>query len=182
MFDNRGIRWLGLLVLIVSGCTGDPGTGTVEVHWDRDSCERCRMVLSDRYFAAQVRLFPEGKRSRVYKFDDLGCAVLWLDRQSLAEDAMFEIWVKDHQSGNWIDAQTAAYVDNKVTPMEYGLGAQTQATPGTLSFDEARGRIYEVEKRFGIHGLHLQHEPGAHNVQESPTGLERKRPTHSHDE
>ena len=67
---------------LLVGCSGDPGTGPVEVKWDRDVCVRCNMVLSDREHSAQVRYTPtDGGRSQVRKFDDLGCAVLWLLRR-----------------------------------------------------------------------------------------------------
>ena len=33
--------------------------GMAEVKWDRDTCVRCSMVLSDRRFAAQVRGGPK---------------------------------------------------------------------------------------------------------------------------
>ncbi len=54
--------WLAVgLVLLLAACSGDPGTGPKDVRWDRDACERCRMVLSDRNFSAQIRYFPRGK-------------------------------------------------------------------------------------------------------------------------
>ncbi len=49
-----------------------------KVHWDRDMCQRCRMVLSDRKFAVEI---IEPKSGRVYYFDDIGCAVLWLEEE-----------------------------------------------------------------------------------------------------
>ncbi|MES9860639.1 MAG: hypothetical protein ABW138_07295, partial [Candidatus Thiodiazotropha sp. 4PDIVS1] len=75
--------WSRLLVLVqvmlLVGCSADNGTGPLDVKWDRDTCERCRMVLSDRKHAAQIRYFPpDKKRSVVNFFDDIGCAVLWL--------------------------------------------------------------------------------------------------------
>ena len=85
---------------LLLGCSGDPGTGPVEVKWDRDICTRCNMVLSDREHSAQVRYTPgDGKRSQVRKFDDLGCAVLWLDQQPWRTESGVEIWVTDHRNG-----------------------------------------------------------------------------------
>ena len=150
--------WLfaGLLLLLLLGaCSGDPGTGPKEVKWDRDACERCRMVLSDRHYSAQVRLFPEGKRDKVFFFDDIGCATLWLEGKAWNDDPRTEIWVTDHRSGEWIDARTATYVKEKITPMEYGLGAQTEPAPGGLDFEQAKRHIVEVEERFTIRGVQL---------------------------
>jgi hypothetical protein len=148
-------RLPALLVLgLLLGCSGEPGTGPTKVTWDRDACERCRMVLSDRSYGAQIRVPPgEGrKRGRVYKFDDIGCAVLWMDQQPWKAGPAVEIWVVDHRDGQWLDARSAYYVTGKTTPMEYGLGAQRDPTPGALSFEDAIPHIYEVEKRFSAEG------------------------------
>ena len=141
---------LGLL----AACSGEPETGPASVTWDRDACARCRMVLSDRHHAAQIRVPPdEGrKRSTVYKFDDIGCAVLWLDQQTWKAGPAVETWVIDHRDGQWIDARTAYYLPGRTTPMEYGLVAQRDPAPGALSFEEAIPRIHEIEKRFSAEG------------------------------
>ena len=68
--------FLGLIVLLALSACSDNGTGPVEVKWDRDACERCRMVLSDRYHAAQIRGGPADRKARVYKFDDIGGAIV----------------------------------------------------------------------------------------------------------
>ena len=151
---GRALLLTTLLLASLAGCDGDPGTGPVDVTWDRDACERCRMVLSDRHYGAQIRVPPgEGRKwGKAYKFDDIGCAVLWMDQQPWKEGPAIEIWVTDHRDGQWIDARTAHYVTGKTTPMEYGLGAQRDAAAGALSFEQAIVHIYEVEKRFSAEG------------------------------
>lgn len=153
MLLYAAMAWV--FVLLLAGCSGDPGQGPVGVKWDRDACERCRMVLSDRAYAAQVRFFPEDGRSKVFKFDDIGCAVLWLEDKPWKRDPKTEIWVRDMLSDQWIDARTAVYVKGRITPMEYGLGAQSQADPNGMDFAQARSHIAEVEKRFNVHGVEL---------------------------
>ncbi len=158
-YNGRNGRTLAvslLLAILLVACSGDPGTGPKEVKWDRDACERCRMVLSDRRYSAQVRYWPEGKkRSKVMGFDDVGCATLWLEEQSWKDDPRVEIWVTDHRNGKWIDARTATYVKDKITPMEYGLGAQTEPAEGGLSFEQAKLHVRKIEERFGLHGVKL---------------------------
>ncbi len=142
-----------IFVLVLSGCSGEPETGSVEVKWDQNNCERCRMMLSDRYFAAQIRYFPEAKRSRVVKFDDIGCATLWLKDQQWKADPKTEIWVTDFRSGEWIDARKATYIHKNNSPMGYDLGAQAEAKPDGLDFAEAKQHIEEVENKFNRHGM-----------------------------
>lgn len=145
-----------LAALVLGGCSGDTGTGPVEVKWDRDTCERCRMVLSDRLHSAQVRGGPAGEKARVYKFDDFGCAVLWLEQQPWKDSAATEFWVADHRTGAWIDARSAFYVTGHTTSMEYGLGAQTDPAAGALSYAQAEAHVQDVEARFNVHGGHLE--------------------------
>jgi len=151
----------GLLMsaaLLLAACSGDPGTGPVEVKWDRDTCARCNMVLSDRQHAAEVRYVPgDGAHSQVKKFDDLGCALLWLDQQPWREQPGVEIWVTDYRDGRWLDARGAYYVTGRLTPMQYGLGAQAEPMSGTLDFAQARAHVYQVESRFNVHGGNLDH-------------------------
>jgi hypothetical protein len=146
-------------VLLLAGC-GEPASGPVEPRYDRTTCERCRMVLSDRRHAAQVRLAESDGRSRVFFFDDLGCAVIWLDEQPERARRLLEIWVNDWRTGDWIDAGSASYVSGQVTPMGYGLGAQSDDAPGTLTYDQARAHIVDVERRLNVHGgeAHQHHQ------------------------
>lgn len=141
---------VGLLLLMMQGllgCSGDSQTGPMDVKWDRETCERCRMVLSDRHYATQVRVFPEGKRAKVFYFDDIGCAALWLADKPWWEDSPnTEIWVADHHSGDWIDARTATYIRDKLTPMQYGLGAQSDPDPSGMDFKAAKRHVVEVEQ------------------------------------
>jgi len=146
-----------VLTLILTACSGEPETGPAEVRWDQNNCERCRMMLSDRYFAAQIRYFPEANRSKVVKFDDIGCATLWLKKQPWKDDPETEIWVVEHSSGEWIDAMKATYIRKKNSPMGYDLGAQAEADPDGLSFAEAKQHIEDVENKFNAHGRHHQH-------------------------
>ena len=156
---------LAAFIAPLAGCGGDPGAGPVEVKWDRDACERCRMVLSDRRHAAQVRFTDPGGRSRVMKFDDLGCAIIWLEDKPWKEAASTEVWVNDHRDGRWIDARTAYFLGGQLTPMEYGLGAQDTPLEGAMRYTDARTHVLAIEERFNRHGADVRadaraREPG----------------------
>jgi len=133
-------------VCCLAACSGDSGSGPVEVKWDRDSCERCRMVLSDRRHAAQVRGGPADGKSRVYKFDDIGGAIVWLEGKDWKDDAKTELWVTDFRDGRWIDGREAVYLDGQMTPMDFGLGAQDEPVEGGISFQQVRAMVLENEE------------------------------------
>jgi len=149
-----------LFVFLLAGCSGEDATGPGDVRWDRESCTRCAMAVSDRHYSAQVRGGTTGLKTRLYKFDDIGCAVVWLDGQPWKDNARTEIWVTDQLSGEWIDARLASYVTGKVTPMDYGLGAQREASPGAMDFTQARKHIDTEDERKHRHGGGRQH-PGS---------------------
>lgn len=145
-----------LLSFLMAGCSQKEETGPAEVRWDKEICVRCAMAVSDRNYSAQVRGAPAGKNTRVYKFDDIGCAVIWLDKQAWKDEPRSEIWVTDYRSGNWIDADKAHYVTGKNTPMGYGLGAQLEPAGGALDFTAASEHIYKIENSTHKHkGAHM---------------------------
>ena len=151
---------LALLLGALAACSNDPGSGPLDVKWDRFTCERCRMVLSDRKHGAQVRVPQAEGQSKVLFFDDIGCAVVWLEDKPFRDDPHTEIWVTDWRNGHWIDARKAHYLAGQITPMEYGLGAQSEHNPQAIDFAAARERIFEVERKYNVHGGHLESVPG----------------------
>ena len=61
--------------LSACGKKGNWPEGMAEIKWDRDTCVRCSMVISDPRFAAEMR---GGEKNTVFKFDDICCLVFWL--------------------------------------------------------------------------------------------------------
>ncbi len=140
--------------LMLAACSPQELTGPGEVRWDRETCTRCNMAVGDRNYAAQVRGAPAGEKNKLYKFDDIGCAVIWLQQQDWKDDAHTEIWVADHRNGEWIDARKASYVTGKISPMNYGLGAQAEAAEAALDFSQAIAHINKAESEHHRHGGH----------------------------
>jgi copper chaperone NosL len=147
------------MLFILSGC-GDKQTGPINIKWDRDACDRCQMMLSDRNFSAQIRVFPKDKRSRIFRFDDVGCASLWLaspQQQQWQGDKKTEFWVTDVKTGEWINAKIAWYIKDQHTPMNYGLGAVSSKQENALDFEQAKIHIINVENKLNIHGGNFKH-------------------------
>ncbi|MDK9695304.1 MAG: hypothetical protein OEL76_02830 [Siculibacillus sp.] len=110
-----------------------------KIKWGRDVCEHCHMVFADRRFAAQIwdAALP---RARIY--DDFGCAVLAADEMGVLNREDVRFWVTDDADpARWIDARTAHYRDEVVTPMGYGHSAASTTAAHPLSFAEAATAI-----------------------------------------
>ncbi len=140
-----------LLILAVSGCSQNPKDKTAlhEVHWDRDMCERCKMVTSDRHHTVQV-INPQ--TGRAYMFDDIGCALLWFDEEHIPWKAQAKIWITDAKTGKWIDARTAFYDSDSITPMAYGLAAHAkkediQKGREILRFEALHDIVVKIEEK-----------------------------------
>lgn len=137
-------RLAALLVLLfaVAACGDENATGPEEIKWDRDICALCTMAISDARFAAQVR---GGPKRKLFKFDDIGCAVNWLNGQPWAGEEKTEIWVADLGSTRakviWLEAREAFYVPQALTPMGYGFGARAEQVEGALDFVELTNRL-----------------------------------------
>ena len=135
-FNIKSILLLGLMVLFFAGCfEKDDGPN---IHWDRDMCERCKMVVSERNFAVQV-INPEDKKK--YVFDDLGCAIVWFDQEKLDWLDKATIFINDATNGEWINAKQALYATGNLTPMGYGVSAYTEQSfpkgATKLTFEDA---------------------------------------------
>lgn len=131
---------LGLVPAAVAvsalGACADKGTGPAEVRWGKENCAYCGMIVDDPRFAAQIR---GGAKRKVWKFDDLGDAVLWLARQPFADDPATEFWVGNSDAvatkgGAWIDARTAWYLEGRKSPMAHNFGAVPDRRPGAVDY------------------------------------------------
>jgi len=141
-----------LLILLITflsffGCEKKSTGGLEKMHWDRDMCERCKMAISERKYAVQI---IDPQKHKAYKFDDIGCAVLWLDEEKIPWKDQAQIWITDAKTGKWIDARKAIYTDDSITPMAFGFAAYTKETlpknHHTLPFDEVVKKIFLIEK------------------------------------
>lgn len=137
------------LLLTFSACEKKDPEAMQKVHWDRDMCVRCKMVVSDRKHTLQV-INPENGRS--YMYDDIGCLVLWFYEEKIEWADRAKIWITDTTTGEWIDARTAFYSGTNITPMGYGFSAhKTKDTikkgEEILDFTEVSKRIFVIEDK-----------------------------------
>ncbi len=139
---SKSIFVVFLFSLFFIGCEKKITTELHKVHWDRDMCERCKMVVSDRKNTAQA-INP--KTGRSYMFDDIGCTILWFKEEKIEWENNATIWINDIKSGDWIDAKKAFYDTENITPMAYGFGAHK--TKDTIAKDQEIIDYEEVKKR-----------------------------------
>lgn len=148
----KRFNWILLPIVVLlfgfTACEKKNSTDMHGVHWDRDMCERCKMVVSDRQHATQV-INPSTKRS--YMYDDIGCAILWFDEEKISWADKAKIWMTDISTGKWIDARTALYDTNNITSMAFGFGAHennstVKSGEEIINFEEMSKRIFKIEE------------------------------------
>ncbi len=135
------------LAAALSGCKKDGWPeGMAEIKWDRDTCVRCSMVISDRRFAAQMR---GGSNNTVFKFDDVGCLIFWqkekADKYPWMSEAATRIWLADFDSKSretmrWLEPKRAYFV-TRTSPMGYNFAAVGAPLAGALDFTDTRQHV-----------------------------------------
>ncbi len=135
MFRRLSIFFILLTGLSLSACQKQT-TGPEPIKYGRDMCEICRMIISDPMYAAEVR---GGPKRKLYKFDDLGDAIHWLETRSWKDEPETEIWVMNSETAkDWLDAKKAYYVAGALTPMDYGIAAIKDNRDGAFGFEKMR--------------------------------------------
>jgi copper chaperone NosL len=102
-------------------CKDETEIAPVEIIYGQDSCERCKMIISEKSYSAEYILLDGEAR----KFDDIGCMIHFHSGEERKGDRILAQYVRDYHTGDWIDATKAYFVWSKdiITPMGYGLAA-----------------------------------------------------------
>lgn len=125
-----------LIVLVLAVSCGDkPESGPAKIYYGEDICERCKMIISEKDFAAQFQ-YSNGKS---VKFDDLGCMLHYMSEQE--QSKISAVYVMDYDSKQWIDGGNAYYVwaENISTPMGHGIIALKDSQEATVLSDKVNG-------------------------------------------
>ena len=143
------------IIINFNGCEKKPITTELrDIHWDRDMCERCKMVVSDRHHTVQV-INPKNGKS--YMFDDIGCTLLWFEDEKILWKNSAKIWITDGITKEWIDAKNAYYNANNITPMGYGFMAHKDKNSikdgdEVIKYDQLLKRVKDIEIRNNSRG------------------------------
>jgi copper chaperone NosL len=122
---------LALLVCgVLCGCSRTATDAPPVVHYGRDECAHCGMIVSDERFAAALRIKADGA-IRDLVFDDIGDLLDYQREKGSALDVV-RSYVHDFQTKQWSDATTASFVksDEVHSPMGSGIVAASDRTGG----------------------------------------------------
>jgi copper chaperone NosL len=149
-------RLLGLAAAagLVACSSGPPGPAALDTR--NDSCQSCRMTVSNPRFAAQ--LVAPGEEPRF--FDDIGCLATYL-RQNPSAGRGAVAFVADHRTRAWILATTAVYarVPRLETPMNSHLVAHADPASRNADSEAAGGVVVAAGEIFGAAGPPGREEP-----------------------
>ncbi|MBK7809930.1 MAG: nitrous oxide reductase accessory protein NosL [Saprospiraceae bacterium] len=77
------------------------------VRYGSDLCQTCKMGIVQKGFAAEIVT----KKGRVYKFDDVGCQILFFkSAQIKIEDCAHILVLKHGTDQEWIEANKAIFI------------------------------------------------------------------------
>lgn len=120
-----------------------------------DICAYCKMVISERKYAAQF----VDRQGSVFKFDDIGCMLRFVKEHRLRQQ-IAAYYVTDYGSRTWREAEEAVYLRTALaSPMRSGLVAfRNQANASAASpkyggplfrFDQLWQALEEREEQSG---------------------------------
>lgn len=111
---NQVVHYFLFLILLISCAKYGP----VEIRRGSENCAFCMMKILNEKFHSQSR---SGK-GRYYHFDSIECMSAWSLRHN---DNEANHWVRDYNSGGWLDEKKAVITQStKIrSPMGLGLAA-----------------------------------------------------------
>jgi hypothetical protein len=140
--------------------------------WDRDTCVRCKMALGDPRNSAQI---IDPKTGNAFMFDDLGCAIAWLDENQPAWRSEAIVYVNDATDGAWLKLEDAVLAMPYITPMSFGIAAfshreKVEADKTVVSAQEAEKIILDTvrERKQKREQSQHQHQPQHEHEHEQP--------------
>jgi hypothetical protein len=106
------------------------------------------MLLSDPLNSAQI---VDAKTGNAFMFDDLGCAIAWLDENQPAWRNEAIVYVNDATDGAWLKLEEAVLATPYITPMSFGIAAfrykeKVGADKTILSTQEAEKIILDATR------------------------------------
>ena len=133
-----------MIGLLIAGC-GSQNNGIPRIRYGEETCDRCRMIISEKRFAAAYRTESGALR----KFDDLGCAALHQKEQG---EMAAQFWGVDYEETDWLDVKQAFLVHSSelLTPMGYGIAVLPTVEKATALAEKIDGQIVQFDQLYSI--------------------------------
>lgn len=132
-------------LLLLTGCRQKPELGPPELQPGQSECAQCRMIISEERYAAGLAI-PQSDGVEKLAFDDIGCLLEHLRQNRPAEG--YVAYVRDHQSGRWLNAASAVFVSSQTlqTPMASNLAAVDSPQSAQRLLQQHPGRTLRFQQ------------------------------------
>jgi copper chaperone NosL len=132
--------------MALGGCSREDPDAPPQVHYGRDECQYCGMIIGDERCAAAIRATLDGSM-RDYVFDDIGDMFVF-ERKNAAALSISRRFVHDYETKQWIDAVTAFFIrsEDLHTPMGSGIIAVGDPARAEALQAKCNGKLFTFEQ------------------------------------
>lgn len=143
------ILLLALSCLVLTGCSQkEAEVAARPIDPSLDICHACKMSIVDLHFAGQV----VDHKDQVLNFDDIGCMISYLKKNSEVEKTAKGMFVTDYKTKEWVKVGTAHFVRGRLdTPMSSGIAALSEETEAQQLADRIEGKLLSWEEVKAAH-------------------------------
>jgi copper chaperone NosL len=137
-------RWLLLVTLVVLAACGGPATpAPAKIRFGETTCAECGMIISQAKYASSFAYAESEGRYKSLPFDDIGDMLAHL--RTHPELIPAGVWVHDYDSEEWINAETAYFVESSAikSPMGHGLAAFASKSAAEQFAAEIGGQFFD---------------------------------------
>lgn len=116
-----------------------------EIHFGRDVCDVCGMIISDERYAAALWVREAPGEERPMRFDDVGEMLQWQREHGEGLPISSFVWTYDTRL--WLPAESAIYVHSAEmqTPMAFGIAACSTREEAQALAEAHTGQIQTYE-------------------------------------
>lgn len=111
-------------LLLAAGCGRQTPLRPPQIQYGQVDCAECGMSVTDAHYAAAIVIEAPSCERAGKVFDDIGCMLAYEREPHEGQpEKVLARYVKDFETGGWLDADRAVYVkSNDIhSPMGYGL-------------------------------------------------------------
>ena len=132
------------LCLVLAGCSEkEVDVAAHPIDPSLDICHACKMSIVDLHFAGQFI----DSQGQVFNFDDIGCMISYLKKNSDTEKNLKAVYVTDYQTQEWLKVDKAYFVKGRLdTPMSSGIAALSKKAEAQQLADRIDGKLLSWEE------------------------------------